>query len=64
MSTAFFCRSDAFTGERHDQRSPAFEKGSLIFNYAALCSQIAAGCVCNLGFSFKYGHSDGNFITL
>ncbi|KAM7533958.1 hypothetical protein Aperf_G00000114436 [Anoplocephala perfoliata] len=36
--------SDAFTGERHSQRSPAFEKGSLIFNYAALCSQIGAGC--------------------
>nr|CDS28749.1 rhophilin 2 [Hymenolepis microstoma] len=39
-----FSWSDAFTGERHSQRSPAFEKGSLIFNYAALCSQIAAAC--------------------
>uniref|UniRef100_A0A5K3F7U1 BRO1 domain-containing protein n=2 Tax=Mesocestoides corti TaxID=53468 RepID=A0A5K3F7U1_MESCO len=36
-----FSWSDAFTGERHSQRSPAFEKGALIFNYAALCSQIA-----------------------
>ncbi|VUZ41732.1 unnamed protein product [Hymenolepis diminuta] len=39
-----FSWSDTFTGERHSQRSPAFEKGSLIFNYAALCSQIAAAC--------------------
>nr|CDS21389.1 rhophilin 2 [Echinococcus granulosus] len=39
-----FSWSDAFTGEQHNQRSPAFEKGSLIFNYAALCSQIAAAC--------------------
>ncbi|VDM32447.1 unnamed protein product [Hydatigera taeniaeformis] len=39
-----FSWSDAFTGYQHDQRSPAFEKGSLIFNYAALCSQIAAAC--------------------
>lgn len=40
----FFCvilRSDTFTGERHQQRSPAFEKGALIFNFAALSSQIA-----------------------
>ncbi|KAM3176451.1 hypothetical protein ACTXT7_006479 [Hymenolepis weldensis] len=42
-----FSWSDAFTGERHSQRSPAFEKGSLIFNYAALCSQIAAACKIN-----------------
>ncbi|KAL5966295.1 Rhophilin-2-B, partial [Taenia solium] len=40
-----FSWSDAFTGYQHDQRSPAFEKGSLIFNYAALSSQIAAACV-------------------
>ncbi|KAL5106602.1 Rhophilin-2-A [Taenia crassiceps] len=39
-----FSWSDAFTGYQHDQRSPAFEKGSLIFNYAALSSQIAAAC--------------------
>uniref|UniRef100_A0A0X3PG75 Rhophilin-2-B n=1 Tax=Schistocephalus solidus TaxID=70667 RepID=A0A0X3PG75_SCHSO len=37
----YFRWSDAFTGEEHCQRSVAFEKGAVLFNFAALCSHIA-----------------------
>ncbi|BHF77877.1 Rhophilin-2 [Sparganum proliferum] len=37
----YFRWSDAFTGEEHCQRSAAFEKGAVLFNFAALCSHIA-----------------------
>ncbi|KAL5969654.1 hypothetical protein TSMEX_002612 [Taenia solium] len=38
--------SHVFTEDAVNQRSPAFEKASLIFNYAALCSRLP----CNRGY--------------
>ncbi|VDK41295.1 unnamed protein product [Taenia asiatica] len=36
-----FSWTDAFTEDTVNQRSPAFEKASLIFNYAACCAHLA-----------------------